>query len=90
MATGGKSNLSKVHVLKGGKVVAFPDTDAYDEWKERLSPYGFKVSNALQQHVSEPGYDLADFVTKAQDYIERLSDGREMRMHSAGYPLDWK
>lgn len=90
MATGGKSNLSKVDVLKGRKVVAFPDTDAFNEWTERLSPYGFRISDALQKHVQDPGYDLADFVTKAQDYFETLRDGRVIQMHVAGYPMEWE
>ena len=101
MATGGKSNLSKVHALKGKKVVAFPDTDAFEEWTERLSPYGFKISNALQKYVSDPaeGYDLADFVTTRdtaptltisdKPYSETLKDGRVIEMHPAGYPMGW-
>jgi hypothetical protein len=91
MATGGKTNLSKVDALKGQKVVAFPDTDAYGQWVERLAPYGFKVSNALQKHITDPdkGYDLADFVRKAEQYFETLKDGRVIEMHPAGFPMDW-
>ncbi len=90
MASGGKSNLSKVDALKGRKVIAFPDTDAYDEWCTRLTPYGFKVSDALQQHCTEPGLDLADFVTpEPQPYYENLQDGRTMLMHPAGFPMEW-
>lgn len=90
MATGGKSNLSKVEVLKGKRVVAFPDTDAFDDWKERLSPYGFKISDALQRHVSESGYDLADFVQPAKAHLETLWDGRQIEINSHGYPSDWQ
>lgn len=93
VATGGKSNLSKVDVLKGRKVVAFPDSDAFNEWSERLAPYGFIVSDALQSQLTsneqKEGLDLADFVTKAQPYFETLKDGRTIEMHPAGYPLDW-
>jgi hypothetical protein len=104
IATGGKTNLSKVHTLKGRKVVAFPDTDAFAEWTERLTPYGFKISRALQQHVEDPdrGYDLADFVLSAAQevarctrpehlapYSETLNDGCVIEMHPAGYPLEW-
>lgn len=99
MATGGKTNLAKVHALKGKKVCAFPDTDAFNQWSERLTPYGFKVSAALQKHVSDPdgGYDLADFFTKTETvsydvmvpYLETLNDGRVIQMHPAGFPLDW-
>lgn len=90
MATGGKSNLSKVDALKGRKVIAFPDTDAHAEWTERLTPYGFKVSSALQRYCTKPGLDLADFVTpEPQPYYENLQDGRTMLMHPAGYPMEW-
>ena len=37
LATGGKSQLAveKMKVLQGKKVVAFPDIDGYEEWKDR-------------------------------------------------------
>lgn len=103
LATGGRTNLSKVHTLKGKKVVAFPDTDAFNEWTERLTSYGFKISKALQQHVEDPaaGYDLADFVTSTArevvevntvqevTYFETMMDGRVIEMHPAGYPMEW-
>ncbi len=105
MATGGKTNLSKVDVLKNRKVVAFPDTDGFDEWTERLTPYGFNISSALQEHLNDEeqklGLDLADFVTKqlpksksdnrtlVETYFETLKDGRVIEMHPAGYPADW-
>ena len=38
LATGGKSQLNdRLQVLRGRKVVAFPDVDGYLEWKEKLS-----------------------------------------------------
>ncbi len=38
LATGGKSQLNdRLQVLKGRRVVAFPDVDGYLEWKEKLS-----------------------------------------------------
>ena len=38
LATSGKSQLNdRLQVLKGRKVVAFPDVDGYQEWKEKLS-----------------------------------------------------
>lgn len=38
LATGGKSQLNdRLLVLKGRKIVAFPDVDGYQEWKEKLS-----------------------------------------------------
>lgn len=79
LATGGKTNLSKVHALKGKNVVAFPDTDAFNEWSDRLTPYGFKVSNALQKHVTnaDHGYDLADFVGPQRILGELIRNGQE-------------
>lgn len=39
LATGGKSQLNdRLLVLKGRKIVAFPDVDGYQEWKERRDP----------------------------------------------------
>lgn len=50
LATCGKSQLgSKLDVLKGRKVVAFPDIDAYEEWKSKLSPLGITVSDWLER-----------------------------------------
>ena len=38
LATGGKGQLNdRVDVLEGRKVVAFPDSDAYDTWKEKVA-----------------------------------------------------
>lgn len=38
LATGGKTQLGeKLNALKGRDVIAFPDVDAYDTWKEKLS-----------------------------------------------------
>lgn len=66
MATGAKLNLKTVHALRGKKVVAFPDGDGFTDWKERLAPYGFEVSSALQKYLTadeqSEGKDLADFV----------------------------
>jgi hypothetical protein len=80
LACGGKTNLSKVHVLKGKRVVAFPDTDAYSQWVERLTPYGFKISKALQNRVEDPdrGYDLADFVEKVPSGVRLRESGRRL------------
>lgn len=95
MATGGKtaSLLTKLSILKGKKVVCFPDSDAFEEWKQRLSPLGFHISNALESHLSKEeksnGYDLADFVQKAQSYFETLNDGTVIEMDPAGYPAEW-
>lgn len=104
LATGGKSNLSLVDVLKGRKVVCFPDSDAYEHWKERLSPYGFKVSDALQKHLTadeqREGLDLADMiaaehfvpVVKSADVLivdPSDTDFAGNRINAKGYPCTW-
>ena len=95
MATCGKNSklIEKVYPLKRKKVVAFPDGDAFELWKEKLSPYGFKVSDALQKYLTpdeqKDGKDLADFIKKPGTYSETLKDGRIIKMHPNGYPLDW-
>ena len=46
VATGGKRQFgSKLDVLKGRTVVAFPDVDGYEEWKSKLSTLGITVSD---------------------------------------------
>lgn len=70
LATGGKSQLSdqRLSVLKGRRVVAFPDIDGYEEWKSKLLPMGFTVSDFLEQ-VATPEdrdnhIDIADVLIK--------------------------
>ena len=49
LATGGKGQLNdRVDVLEGRKVVAFPDADAYDTWKEKVAERPW-----LSIHVSD-------------------------------------
>lgn len=93
MATSGIQNTSKAYALRGRKVVAFPDGDAYLEWTDSLAPYGFRVSSALQKYLTEDeqeeGKDLADFVNRARNYFETLKDGTAIQMDPAGYPASW-
>lgn len=73
LATGGESEFKaeKLKVLRGRKVVVFPDTDFHKNWSERavaiseqlnlnlvVSPYLVNCTIALDQ---TNGYDLADF-----------------------------
>ena len=70
LATGGKSQLnSRLQVLKGRKVVAFPDVDGYQEWKEKLSQIkelDIMVSDILEKSASaedrENHVDIADLL----------------------------
>lgn len=68
LATGGKSMINeRLPVLKGRKVVAFPDIDGYDEWVRKLADYpelGVTVSPVLQRSATredrEAHIDIAD------------------------------
>jgi hypothetical protein len=73
LATGGESEFKaeKLKVLRGRKVVVFPDTDFHENWSERavviseqlnlnlvVSSYLMNCTIAIDQ---KKGYDLADF-----------------------------
>lgn len=80
IATGGSngarfSDRSVCRVLKGRDVVLFPDLGMYDKWHEkakeirRLVECNVKVSDYLESNANDlekgKGYDLADFLLKA-------------------------
>ncbi len=45
LTTGGKAQFGeKLDALKGRDVIAFPDVDAYDTWKEKLTSVNFHVT----------------------------------------------
>lgn len=53
VATGGKTQLGeRLNVLKGRKVIAYPDVDAYEDWKGYFEKHG------------ELGVEVSDFVEK--------------------------
>ena len=72
VATGGKSQLSpeRLAVLAGRKVIAFPDVDAFDVWKEKLEASGLDVtvSPLLQKEATpddiEAHIDIADWLIR--------------------------
>ena len=82
LATGGKSQLSpeKLSVLRGRKVIAFPDVDGYRQWKEKLSAIGdmtITVSDVLEKNATDKErlahIDIADWLIRwRQDCIRRL------------------
>jgi hypothetical protein len=80
LATGGKSQLNdRLQVLKGRKVVAFPDVDGYLEWKEKLSQVrglDIVVSDVLEKSASSEDranhVDIADLLIK-QHRKERIN-----------------
>ena len=72
LATGGKTQLGdKLEVLRGREVVAFPDIDTYDTWKEKLCSLPFLnvivsdylIKNATQQDI-ENHIDIADLLLR--------------------------
>jgi len=74
LATGGKSQLNdRLQVLKGRKVVAFPDVDGYLEWKEKLSRVrglNIVVSDVLEKEATFEDranhVDIADLLIRQQ------------------------
>ena len=72
MATGGKSQINdRLQVLKGRKIVAFPDVDGYQEWKEKLSQVrglDIMISDVLEINATEKDrinqVDIADLLIR--------------------------
>lgn len=74
LAVGGKENLSfeKMEVLKGRKVIFFPDLNCLDSWKEKANEFSsittISVSELLEKYATETekknGLDLADYLLK--------------------------
>ena len=72
LATGGKSMINeRLLVLKGRKVVAFPDIDGYDEWQRKLADFpqlAVTISPVLQQNATqedrEAHIDIADWLIR--------------------------
>ena len=87
LATGGKSQINdRLLVLKGRKVVAFPDVDGFQEWTEKLAKYTnpdsvtpgsagglqITVSTVLQENATPE--DLDNHIDIA-DWLIRLKYG---------------
>lgn len=78
LATGGKTQLGdKLQILKGRKVIAFPDVDGYDTWKEKLSlitGLNIKVSEYLQRTATaqdkEDHIDIADLLLRQNASVQ--------------------
>ena len=72
VAVGGKTQLGdKVEVLYGRTVIAFPDADGYDKWKEKIDerPYlNIQVVNILEKYGTDEerrnGADIADVLVR--------------------------
>lgn len=85
VATGGKSqmNVDKMKVLRGKRVIAFPDVDGYKEWKEKaaeLARHGIfmSVSDVLERNATaeerERKIDIADWI------LQQLSESSEAQL----------
>ncbi|MDD2426404.1 MAG: DUF6371 domain-containing protein, partial [Bacteroidales bacterium] len=80
LATGGKSQLNdRLQVLKGRKVVAFPDVDGFSEWKEKLFQVrglDIVVSDVLEKSATVEDranhVDIADLLIR-QHRKERIN-----------------
>ena len=72
VATGGKTQLGeRLDVLRGRTVIAFPDVDAYDEWKEYFQgrmDLNVTVSDMLEENATvedrEAQIDIADLLLR--------------------------
>ena len=70
VATGGKSQLNnRLNILRGRKVIVFPDVDGYEEWCERVKQFpnlDIYVSDIVESNATEDQrlrqIDLADIV----------------------------
>ncbi len=93
----------RCEVLKGRKVVLYPDLKAYDKWKSVADRLGFDCSNLLEENASvedkAKGLDLrdylerfsiSDFVKPSAPYCETLKDGSQIWMSPKGFPLSWE
>ena len=88
LATGGKSQLnSRLQALKGRKIMAFPDVDGYQEWKEKLSQVrelDIMVSDILEKSAiaedRENYVDIADLLIRQylRDHIS-ITQAEEVR-----------
>jgi len=93
LATGGKSQLNdRLQVLRGRKVVAFPDVDGFSEWKEKLSQVrglDITVSDVLEKEATFEDranhVDIADLLIRQhrKEHIEITPVERyeDPRMH---------
>ena len=78
LATGGKSQFNnRLTVLKGRKIIAFPDIDAYHDWLRRTTDFphlNLKVSDLLEKHATPE--DRAAHIDLADWLIQFLTDNK--------------
>ena len=89
LATGGKSCINdRLLVLKGRKIIAFPDIDGFQDWTEKLAKYpdlGITVSPILNQNATaedlENHIDIADWLIRARNVMP----GKDRASHTVDF-----
>lgn len=87
LATGGKSGLNeRLNVLRGRKVVAWPDVDGFQEWTDKLanlSGLDITVSPLLQQAATAEDLaahiDIADWLIRCHSEHSEESPAKKSR-----------
>ena len=87
LATGGKSGLNeRLHVLRGRKVIAWPDVDGFQEWTDKLAGFeglDITVSPLLQQEATAEDLaahiDIADWLIRCHSEHSEESPAKKSR-----------
>ena len=101
LAVYNKSSLTpkKCEVLKGRKVVLYPDLNAYNEWSEKIEIISgglpgtrFVVSDILEKYATPAditaGLDLADYLTRFDYKLFRKEQPEPMPAHTSEPPQE--
>lgn len=89
LACGSINNLNaeKCSVLKGRKVILYPDTNAFKKWEIKAKELGFEISSLLEINTSieekNKGYDLADYLLRNVDKVYGWA------LNEYDYPCFW-
>ena len=89
LATGGKSGLNeRLNVLRGRKVIAWPDVDGFQEWTDKLAGFeglDITVSPLLQQVATPEDFaahiDIAYWLVRSKGTVP----GDERRTQSKNF-----
>jgi hypothetical protein len=89
LACGSINNLNaeKCTVLKGRKVILYPDANAFKLWEIKAKDLGFGISILLEINTSieekNKGYDLADYLLRNRDKVY------DWALNQYNYPCFW-
>ena len=75
LATGGRSGLNeRLNVLRGRKVIAWPDVDGFQEWTEKLARFSSSpaVTPGLTGSLSITGSPLLQQVATPEDFAAHI------------------